>query len=668
MKEERKLLIKEQLHLYKKRYSQFIKFNNILEKILHRIGKQIATEYIIQNRVKSLTSFAEKILRQPHYKDPITEMTDICGLRLILPTIDDVKRASILIKENFVIDLSIGKKKVESLAVSEFGYRTDSYSITLNEISPLSKDLNIPKSYLSQKAEIQVRTINEHAYAAIYHDLGYKGAHKLKDQWQREFHRSAALLEQIDESISRIKMIIKDYETNFGGYLSVKEITKKLEVLQIIHEADPDNVDIVYRMALLARNIGDWQRVVNLLSNYAHLDKAHILRELGFAIRRYYKKDSKEYQKAESYLKKAIQLDPLDWDAMAILGGYYKDFDEEKARVCYEKAFEINPHNAYSLGNYLIYELRKLGNLDPITISKPFVLEAIERCNTQIELEIDIPWAYYNIGLFNLFLGNFQNSFINYLLGVRYSNHDWMISTTFKTLNLLSNFNDLFPGLDLILNLLLLSLAFKYNDELAINRLKSYYKSSYSKIKPPVVIIIGSTRNEDEELIEKYQKNVHSGFNKYEGTLISGGTLAGVSAFGGQLEELYSEKIKSIGYVPKKIPDSEMIDNRYSEIRHTDGSDFTIKEAVSYWLDIWGSNIQSKFVKVLGIGGGSIARLEYYIALLFNAKLGILEGSGRSADLLIQDPNWKDFQIGKKPRLKLIKNTEKDIEFFITKY
>ncbi len=667
MKQERKLLIKEQLDLYKERHSQFIEFNQILTTILHIIGKQITTEYIIQSRVKSLTSFAEKILRQPHYKDPITEMTDICGLRLILPTTDDVKRVSMLIKDNFIIDSSIGKDKDDNLAVPEFGYRTESFSITLKENSPLYKDLDIPITYLSQKAEIQVRTINEHAYAAIYHDLGYKGAYKLKDQWEREFHRSAALIEQIDESISRIKMIIEDYKTNFGGYMSKNEITQKLEVLQIIYEADPENVDIVYKIALLARNIGDWYRVVNLLSKYTHLDKAPILRELGFAIRRYYKKESTEYHKAEDYLKKAIQLDPLDWDAMAILGGYYKDFDEEKARGCYEKAFEINPHDTYSLGNYLIYEIRKLGNLDPITLSKPFILEAIERCNTQIELGIDIPWAYYNTGLFNLFLGNFEDCFINYLLGIRYSNHDWMISTTNKTLNLLSNFKDLLPGLDLLQNLLLLSLTFKFNDEIAINQLKSY-KSSYSKIEPSVVILVGSTRIEDKELIEEYRNSILKGFMKFEGSLISGGTLAGVSAIGGQLGELYSGQIKSIGYLPKEMPGSEKIDDRYSEIRKTSGLDFSIREPISYWLDIWASNIQIRNVKVLGIGGGNIAKVEYYLALLFNAKLGILEGSGRSAALLIQDPNWKDYQIGKKPKLKIIDNTEESIEFFISKY
>jgi len=665
MKEKRKIFIKDQLNLYKVRHSEFVKFNNILEEILNRIGKQITTKCIIQTRVKSLISFAEKIVRMPL---SITEMTDICGARLILPTLDDVKRVSILIKDNFIVDPILSENKVESLAVSEFGYRTDHYSINLKENSPLYDDMNIPELYLSQKAEIQVRTIIEHAYAVIYHDLGYKTAHKLKNQWEREFHRSAALLEQIDESISRMKMIIKDFETNFGGYLSEKEIINKLEILQIIHEAEPENADIAYKMAILAKNIGDWSRVVNLLSKFTHLNKGPILRELGFAIWRCYKKDSEEYQKAELYLKKSIELNPLDWDAMAILGGFYKNFDEDKARECYKSAFDLNPHDAYSLGNYLIYELRKLKNLDSISISKHFILDAIERCNTQIELEIDIPWAYYNKGLFNLFLGNFQDSFINYILGVRYSSHDWMISTTYKTLNLLTNFKDLLYGLDLIQNLLLLSLTFRYNDETSINQLKSSYISSYSKIEPPVVILIGSTRRDDEELIDKYQKSVIDGFKKYEGTLISGGTLVGVTAFGGEIQELYGKNIKTIGYLPKEIPDSVKIDNRYNEIRYTDGLDFTIKEAISYWLDIWASNIQSKFIKSIGIGGGNIAKLEYYLTLLFNTKLGILKGSGRSADLLMHDPNWKDFQIGKKPRLKLLENTEKDIDFFVNTY
>ena len=668
MKEKRKDLIKNQLESYQEKHSEFVQFNEILEQILHRIAKQISTEYIMQKRVKTLTSFAEKILRQTNFEDPITEMTDICGIRIIFPSLNDIKKVSTLIKENFIINPILSRNKAEDLAISEFGYRTDHYSIFLKKESFLYNDLSIPESFFSQKAEIQVRTILEHAYAAIYHDLGYKGAYRLKKQWEREFQRGAALLEQMDESFSRIELIIKDYETNFGGYLNEKEIKNELEKLQIIHEVDTENADIAYRMALLAKNTGDWSRVVDLLSKHVHLNKAPFLRELGFAIKLKYPKNSKEYQQAEKYLKKAVELDPLDWDAMAILGGYYKNIDENKAIECYRKAFEINPNDAYSLSNYLIYEIRKLKNLDSVSISRPSILTAIERCNTHIELDIDIPWAYFNKGLFNLFLTNFQESFNNYLLGIKFCADEWIVKTTLKTLDLLVNVHDKLPGVILIKYLLLLSLIFKFDNNEAKSRLKSSYMIKYNKIEKPVLILIGTTEINNQDVLNRYRDNLINAFKTYEGTIISGGTIAGVSALAGLVQERFSNSIKTIGYVPKVIHKKIQIDHNYSEIRTTEGIRFTIEEGIYYWLDIWANSIDSRYVKILGVGGGAIAAFEYRLALIFNAKVGLLEESGQEIKDLIQDPKWKDFQIGKKPRLKLIKNSEKDIEFFITKY
>ena len=56
MKEKRRDLIINQLKLYKGKYSEFVKFNEILEQILHRIAKQISTEYLMQKRVKLLNN------------------------------------------------------------------------------------------------------------------------------------------------------------------------------------------------------------------------------------------------------------------------------------------------------------------------------------------------------------------------------------------------------------------------------------------------------------------------------------------------------------------------------------------------------------------------------------------------------------------------------------
>jgi hypothetical protein len=45
-------------------------------------------------------------------------------------------------------------------------------------------------------------------------------------------------------------------------------------------------------------------------------------------------------------------------------------------------------------------------------------------------------------------------------------------------------------------------------------------------------------------------------------------------------------------------------------------------------------------VTLLGWGGGLIAAIEYRLALLLGARVGIISGSGRSADELRRDPRW----------------------------
>ena len=43
---------------------------------------------------------------------------------------------------------------------------------------------------------------------------------------------------------------------------------------------------------------------------------------------------------------------------------------------------------------------------------------------------------------------------------------------------------------------------------------------------------------------------------------------------------------------------------------------------------------------MLALGGGEIAAVEFRIALGLGATVGVLRGSGREADLLLQDRDW----------------------------
>jgi hypothetical protein len=132
------------------------------------------------------------------------------------------------------------------------------------------------------------------------------------------------------------------------------------------------------------------------------------------------------------------------------------------------------------------------------------------------------------------------------------------------------------------------------------------------------------------------------GFWNFHGTVISGGTTAGVSGLVGEIAKKYLGTIKTIGYIPRQLPAGAQKDERYSEFRHTDSEDFTPLESVQYWIDIITSGIPLSQVKVLGINGGAISAAEYRIALALGVRVAILEESGREADSLFMDSDWVD--------------------------
>ena len=83
---------------------------------------------------------------------------------------------------------------------------------------------------------------------------------------------------------------------------------------------------------------------------------------------------------------------------------------------------------------------------------------------------------------------------------------------------------------------------------------------------------------------------------------------------------------------PHLIPTHARVDDRYRELRQTAGHDFDALGPLQYWTDIVASGIEPGQVKLVGIGGGAIAAVEYRMALALGAQVAIVEGSGRSAD------------------------------------
>lgn len=197
------------------------------------------------------------------------------------------------------------------------------------------------------------------------------------------------------------------------------------------------------------------------------------------------------------------------------------------------------------------------------------------------------------------------------------------------------------PGYDWVERLLLLACASagKQRSHKVLQQIRRL-KRRHKNILGPVVIVAGSCDARIDKRLGDYRQLLIEAFKDYRGTIISGGTTAGISGLVGDVQERYNGNITTIGYVPRLSAVDATVDGRYSEIRKTDGSSFSPLEVVEYWSDLIASGIVPANVKLIGIEGGQISATEYRIALALGASVGIVEGSGYEAAKLLSDRDW----------------------------
>ena len=153
----------------------------------------------IERRVKSWNSIAEKLERKSLEIESIGEISDLVGLRLILLFKRDVLKTCELLSESFSV---LEKEDTqEKLGESQFGYQSFHYLIKM------------PKGWLSVpslapfealQAEIQIRTVAQHIWAAASHALQYKHESSIPPPILRTINRVSAILETVDLEFERV--------------------------------------------------------------------------------------------------------------------------------------------------------------------------------------------------------------------------------------------------------------------------------------------------------------------------------------------------------------------------------------------------------------------------------------------------------------------------------
>jgi len=630
--------VNSQVSEFSEHRPRYIDFDSLLKALFQQAIGEMAMSAIVQTRVKKIQSFTEKIIRQrDEFHDPNRQFTDLVGVRVIVHTTDQLEPVCNFIESTFRIDWENTVHPGARLKANEFGYRSIHYIVMIDPDKLIEKGylLDIPESVLPDKkcpmrAEVQVRTILEHAWSVFSHMHAYKGKFKTPDVYKRELAGVAALFESADATLSRIRRDLLEYTANYDTYLSDDEIRAEIKLNEIILAQDPMNTTIAHRIGQLAIFIGDWNKAIEILSKYEDSSYEPIIRDLGIALGKKYKKEieSEGYRRGQQLLQKAVEYNSSDVDALSSLAGTWKGIDDERARKYYKMAFDAQPDNSYVLGNFIEYELLRKNDPSIIKLISAVLIDAIARCHKQAEVGMNIPWAFYDAGKFLLMLEDYYESLNEHLRAATASNALFMIETSMNSLMRLQPIIGDLEGYAWVINLLELFRNVKFGTELTDVLIGPHAPGDLPRITKPIVIITGSTKVGSYEFIEGYKDKILEAFDQFEGTIISGGTFSGVCRLAGDIKETFRDKIHLVGYIPSDMPANVKIDDRYDELRETQDKTFSPMQVLQYWYDIVASGVKVHSTAILGFGGGSISDFEYGLAAGLGAKVGVITESG----------------------------------------
>jgi putative GTP pyrophosphokinase len=199
---------------------------------------------VVEYRTKTIESFSNKILRKgKSYKNPLNDIHDLCGCRIITYYEDDCKKVEALIRNEFDIFDEEMRHTAEFLEDDRFGYLSRHYIVRLGDAR---RQLGEWKRFEDLKAEIQVRTVIQHAWSAVEHALQYKAETQNPSRLRRRLFRIAGLFELADEEF----VAIRDEQDRIK-----REASEKL---------DMGNEDIPLEISTLREFVSRWSEDKNI--------------------------------------------------------------------------------------------------------------------------------------------------------------------------------------------------------------------------------------------------------------------------------------------------------------------------------------------------------------------------------------------------------------------
>lgn len=188
---------------YERQIKLYADFAEAVKSILNKALEQSTFKiHSIQARAKEPDNLKRKLERTvPPYTDPLKQVTDLSGVRIITYFPTDVDKAAEIVNKIFSIDEenSVDKRIHEP---TQFGYSSLHYVVQLDVTRRGQVEY---QRFANLKCEIQIRSILQHAWAEIEHDFQYKTDIDIPVEIRRRFAALSGLLEIADREFESIR-------------------------------------------------------------------------------------------------------------------------------------------------------------------------------------------------------------------------------------------------------------------------------------------------------------------------------------------------------------------------------------------------------------------------------------------------------------------------------
>ncbi len=719
------LEIQKVLDGYQQLQPRYELFSDYLKKLLDYVCRLRFETAIVQARAKNPASVVGKTVRGwsvGKYRRSIQDITDLCGARIIVQLLGEATELTAWLSQCFFVREY--ENMLERLRPEAFGYRGEHLLVTLDP-RLLPKEL-VTQEVLSQMpdptaplpqpkgsagiedkvrelrsrlllshpqdipildgdmwrelsglvAEIQVRTIAQHAYSEVGHSRIYKSSLILPSDHHRSMAKIAAMLEAVDEEMGGLVDRIEIIQKNARRFLDDKEAEQEIRRLRAILSVEFNASaarDLVSTQLAIGDHDGALQTIEECSGSWEKtLDELKVLRGLALISKHRETGDFLFLQEGREILLAFLeQGNRCVETATALAESWLIDGRIPDAMKAFALAYDIDPSYPPALAGYLRYHIVDDKGTRRVRMLKPSVEQAIARCQQQIAARANLPDALFLLAEFFFVLEGSQaarkaEAYRRRKMSPqerRKSEKEELRSTyeglyaTCRAITLTPRKNRArfvefaermhiiadaagfdVPGAEWAKTLIQLALHVRGEKNVGLS----------GEVLPldngQVLIVAGACDMSDEVRNTSQRELMKAVADEFRGLILSGGTTAGIAGLVGELCKARNgdEKervISTVGYLPQAYNTTQATqDERYTEPpRTTTGySGFSALEPLQNWTDLLvESGVDPATVRLLGIGGGKIAAFEYHLAAALGAQTAIIRESGRAADRLL---------------------------------